>query len=196
VESKLRAGDLCNPASLEKQKMNRVLFSIVVGFALGGSVRPAQSGCNHLYYRAHHVQAVVVQPQVFYSVGDSLLIEAAVEKAFQRQALKQAAAQPAQAQPGTLSQTASVLSAKCARCHSGNEPAGGVDFRFKIDDFAFRRTVEMLGEGINVPEKMAGVIKSLTPEERGAITSEMMRLPSRRPDPVQVPPPPAPGELR
>ena len=161
--------------------MNRTLFAIVVIFALGGSIRPANAGCGHLFQKQHVVQQVIAQPIVLYSVGEAVQIDAAVERALQKRA----------AQPGTLQQTApsSILTAKCVRCHGGTEPAGGIDFRFKIDDFAFRRTVEMLGESINVPEKMAGVIKSLTPEEKGSITSEMMRLPARKPDQV-------PGELR
>lgn len=176
--------------------MNRALFSIVVGFALGGSVRPVDAGCGHLFQH-HAVVAPVVQPIVLYGVGSDLAIEAAVERAFQRRELK-AQLQQSQPQPGVLQQAASVISAKCIRCHSGNEPAGGIDFRWKIDDFAFRRTVEMLGEGINVPDKMVGIIKGLTNEEKGAITSEMMRLPARRPEPVQVPATPAevPGVLR
>lgn len=169
--------------------MNRTLFAIIIGFALGGSIRPATAGCGHLFVKHHAVVAPVVQPIVLYGVGSDLAIEAAVERAFQRRELNVGKSHINQ--PGTLSQTASVIQAKCVRCHSGNEPAGGIDFRFKIDDFAFRRTVEILGESINVPEKMQGVVKGLTAEEKGSITSEMMRLPARKPEQAE-----APGVLR
>lgn len=163
--------------------MNARLFAAIVVIAFGELfvANQLQAGCNHLFHHKAVVQQVVAQPIVLYSVGDAVLLDAAVERALQKRA--------AQPQPGTLSQTASVLASKCVRCHSGNEPAADIDFRWKVSDFAFRRTVEILGESIDVPDKMQGIVKGLTADEKGSITSELMRLPARKPEPVA-------GELR
>lgn len=165
--------------------MNNILFSFIIGMTLGAVFPlPSQGGCHHLYQRHHAI--AVVQPVILHSVGNDLLIEAAVEKVLAKRAAQQ---------PGTLQQQSSVIGSKCLRCHQGEEAAGGIDFRWKVDDYAFRRTIEMLGEGIDIPEKMAGVIKSLTAEDKGNITSELMRLPAKREEQAQ-PPEPEPGVLR
>lgn len=165
--------------------MNRILFSFIIGITFG-VIFPLdlQAGCGNIYHRHH---AVIAQPVLLlHSVGDELRIEAAVEKALAKRAQ----------QPGTLQQRVnSAIGAKCLRCHQGTEAAGGIDFRWKVDDYAFRRTVEMLGESIDVPEKMAGVIKSLSAEDKGNITSELMKLPAKREEQAQ-PPEPEPGVLR
>lgn len=144
-----------------------------------GALIPSLCSAGHCH-QLYHVRAVpVIQQQILYSVGDSLRIEAAVEKALAKRA-------------GTLEQkapVASVLAAKCVRCHGEGKQAGGVDFRYSLSDYHFRRTVEMLGEGIDVPEAMKGVIAGLTPAEKGGITSEAIRLPAKREEPAVAPSP-------
>lgn len=123
--------------------------------------------CRHVFHRqaivAHHAY---VQPVVLYSVGDALRIEAAVEKAL------------AKREAGTLQQKApqSVISAKCSRCHTGAEAKGSVDFSTAIDASTFRRSMELLGTGKDAPPAMAGVLQSLTPEDKGKLMEELLRL--------------------
>lgn len=128
----------------------------------------AHAGCHQLF--RHHAVQAVVQPIVLYSVGDQLRIEAAVEKALQKRA----------AEDGTLQQTApvSVLSQKCARCHTGEAAKGGFDLSQGVTDAEFRRIVEMIGANRNVPDVMKGVIGALTPEQKGAITDELLNKPA------------------
>lgn len=155
---------------------------------------PAFAGnCGHFFA---HKQAVVVQqvvaaPIVYYSVGESLLIEAAVEKAFQRRELRQqqSAQHAPPSQPGTLAATGSVLSAKCARCHVGETAKGGIDFTRTIDAVTFRRSVELMGTGRDAPSAMKAVLAGLTPAEKGALMEELLTLSAKQEPPVAPPDP-------
>lgn len=131
----------------------------------------AHAGCHHLF-KAHHVQQVVAAPAVFYFAGQATQDEAIVRKVVREELQR--------AQPGTLQQTApvSVLSQKCARCHTGEAAKGGFDLSQGVTDAEFRRIVEMIGANRNVPDAMKGVIGSLTPEQKGAITDELLNKPA------------------
>ena len=148
--------------------MNRFLLvaALLALLTTNGNEQQTLAGCHHLYRPAHHV--AVVQPvTVLYSVGDSLVVEAAVEKALQRREALEAQKQTA---------PASVLSAKCARCHSGDSAKGGFDLSQGVNDSQFRRIVEMIGAGRNVPAEMKPVVSSLSPEQKGALTDELLNL--------------------
>lgn len=168
--------------------MNHKLFcAIVIVFVELYAAAQLQAGCGHFFHKqavVHH--AAVVQPIVLYGVGSDLAIEAAVERAFQRRELKA----PAQ---GTLQQTApatSILTQKCARCHTGESAKGGIRLDGEIDDWTFRRSMEILA-GTNVPEGMKGVVAGLQQSDFPAIMSEML---ARKPQPAKEPE--APGVLR
>lgn len=139
-----------------------LLAAVIVSTA---SARPAHCGCQHLYGHHHHQAVVAVQPIVVYAVGDNLRIEAAVEKALARREQLNS--------PKKLE--SSILQAKCSRCHVGDSAKGGFDLTQGVDDAHFRRIVGMLGESQDVPDAMKGVIESLTPAEKGSITSEMLK---------------------
>jgi hypothetical protein len=168
--------------------MKQLIPALMLAVALHST--NLHAGCGHLF-KPHHVQQVVAVPVVqnlFYSVGDGLLLEAAVEKAFQRRE----ALQQQQVAPATLS----VFASKCARCHTGSESQGG-DLTLTISDKAFRRGVAMLGEGANVPPEMKAVVAGLTADEKGELTSLMLRLPAKLEQPPPVPTPfDSPGVLR
>lgn len=148
--------------------------------------------CHHLYYRPHHVQYAVQQPVVLFSVGDSLLLESAVEKALQRREALQAQ-RPQQ-------QAASAFQTKCVRCHNGTRDDTDLDLRLPITAEVGWKVVGMLGEGIGVPDKMKSVVSALTPEDKGAITRELLTLSARpvavKPEPPVVVPEPEAGVLR
>lgn len=177
-----------------------VLFTFAVLTA------PAFAGnCGHFFA---HKQAVVVQqvvaaPIVYYSVGESLLIEAAVEKAFQRRE-QQSAQHAPPSQTGTLAATGSVLTAKCLRCHNGTRDDTDFDLRQPMTDFYSTRTTEILSD-INVPDKMKGVISGLQKGDHANLLQETLtRWRNERQQPAKQEPPVAPpdpfqgqsGELR
>jgi uncharacterized membrane protein len=179
--------------------MKRVLFAwVIVALVLIGI--PAFAECRHIFRQqvVHHahVQPIVHQ-NIFYSVGEGLVQQVKIEQEVQRQvklALQQQAPQQQTAVTGT------TLQAKCAKCHSGEGAKGGFDLSQGVTDAEFRRIVELIGEGIDVPAAMKGVIGSLSAQDKGNITSEMLKLrpqPAARIEPqVTIPPPEQSGVLR
>lgn len=180
--------------------MKRVIFAwVIVALVLIGI--PAFAECRHIFRQqvVHHahVQPIVHQ-NIFYSVGEGLVQQVKIEQEVQRQvklALQQQAPQQQTAVSGA------TLQAKCAKCHSGEGAKGGFDLSQGVNDGEFRRIVEMIGEGIDVPAAMKGVIGSLSAQDKGNITSEMLKLrptqPAARIEPqVTIPPPEESGILR
>lgn len=142
----------------------------------------ADAGCKQFFHHKAVVAPVVVQP-VYYSVGDNIRLEALAEK------VAAIVTQKLQAAPQSLPQTApqSILTARCAKCHSGPDAKGGhvIDGVSPIDCETFRRSMEMLsGEGAAPPAGMAAVIKQIQAEQKqGDIMQAMLRLPSVQPVP-------------
>lgn len=150
--------------------------SIVCALIVALTAAPLAASDCHALYRHRVVQQVVAVPYVapvYYAVGQQLQLEALVEKAVEKK-LKtlQSQAPQIQEKPATL------LAAKCARCHSGDAPKGGVtlDGKQPVDDATFRAVVKMLGTGEGVPKGMAKVIEDLKPAEKGQLTEELLGL--------------------
>lgn len=165
---------------------------------LAATSATCSADCHHLY-RPHHVHHAVVQQVVLYSTGEALVVEAKVAKEVERQlALRQE--RPAQQQTAVAT---SALNAKCLRCHNGTRDDTDFDLREPISDFHSTRTVEILS-GINVPDKMKGVVSGLKDGDHGSITKEVLtrwrteraRPSPAKPEPQAVPPEPEPGVLR
>lgn len=172
---------------MERGAVVRIVFTVILVALIA---TPAVAECRHLFrvhHQAHHVQAVVqpyvVHQNIFYSVGESLIQQSKIEREVERQV----AAKLQQIQSPTAQQqvTGATLNRKCLSCHNGTRDDTDFDLRNGIDNEHFRQIVGMLGEGIGVPEKMKGVIKSLTAEDKGAITSEMLRLPTKPAEPQE-----------
>jgi hypothetical protein len=170
--------------------MNKLLPLLVAAAFLTIFPHKGIAGCGQLYRQkiVHHAH---VQQQVLYFAGQAVQDEAIVRKAIRAElpAIVDAVRQELQA---PQQQTLGTLGQKCAKCHTGETAQGGFDLKAGIDDGQFRRIVEMLGAGRDVPEAMKAVVNSLTPEQKGAITDEMLSLPTVRP----VAPPVPDGELR
>lgn len=169
--------------------------SIIVAFlSIALVAAPLHAGNCGLLYRQQVVQQVYAAPviaaPVYYSVGQNIQEDALAERIAAKVALKFQALQaaPIQAQHAK----ATLLSAKCARCHSGDNAKGGVvlDGSVPVDDGTFRAVVRMLGTGKGVPKAMAGVVAGLSPAEKGGLTEELLGLEAV----TDVPP--EPGELK
>ena len=168
---------------------------------------PVNADCGHFFRQKVVVQQqvavpVVVQqfvPLIYYAAGQDLQLRVAIRRELediQQAPLKGAYQSPQQApiqapvkqQP--LQQVAVGTFAKCARCHTGDKPAGGLtlDGRTPTTCENYRRFGEIFALHENIPTKMQAVVSSLTPDEAGAINEAILRL-----IPVAVQPtPPAP----
>lgn len=160
---------------------------------------PAHGDCRHFFVKRQVVVQqvavpVFVQPPVYYAAGQDLQAEALAEKVArlveQKLSVRQQNhQQPPLVKPGTF--------AKCASCHAGANPAGGLvlDGETPIDCRAYFRWGQIAGQGKDVPERMQALIQSMTPDQKGAINDAMLNLVERG-QPADKPPPPVDGELR
>lgn len=159
---------------------------IVLSIALAAPLH-ATSPCQQLYRRqavVHYAAPVVAYAYaapVHYAVGQSIQDDAIAEKIASKVAEKLKAMQiapAAQGSAGTLGVKATLLTSKCAKCHSGDDPKGGLtlDGSKSVDDGTFRAVVRMLGTGKGVPKAMAGVVAGLSPAEKGGLTEELLGL--------------------
>jgi hypothetical protein len=125
-----------------------------------------------VYYKQAYVQPYYV-PAVQYRAGADIEAEALAEKISRRVAEKLTALNLQQQAPRTV-----VLSNKCAGCHNAADAKGGLvlDGSTSVDDYYFRRIVEIVGGGVDVPPPMQRVIASLQPAEKGAILDEIISL--------------------
>jgi len=182
-----------------------VAWGIILAVCLG-SLSWA-GNCHHFYQQHHAQQVAVVQP--LYFAGQATENEAVMRKAIREELAALLKGQP---QPGTSQQTApvaqagSVLAAKCGKCHSGDGARGGVRFDLaSVADDHFRRSMEIMGlakvwdgsQWVEMPTAMKPHVAGLTPQDKGAITEEMLYKPAK-PEPQVVPDPPAevPGVLK
>jgi len=126
-----------------------------------------------VYYKQAYVQPYYVAPVVQYRAGQDIEAEALAEKISRRVAEKLTALNLQQRQTQTV-----VLSNKCAGCHNAADAKGGLvlDGSASVDDYYFRRIVEIVGGGVDVPPPMQRVIASLQPAEKGAILDEIISL--------------------
>lgn len=70
----------------------------------------------------------------------------------------------------------SVLEAKCAKCHSGENPKGGVRLDLdSVSDATSLRIIDMLLNGNNVPGPMQALVSGLSDKDKGDITAELLR---------------------
>jgi len=154
-------------------------------------VAQCQAGCHQLFKQHHVVQQVVAVPAIYYFAGQATQDEALLRRAIRAElqlALQQQHAAPNQALVNPPIATASVLSAKCGRCHFG-EAAKGIRLDGFIDAATRWRITELLS-GHDVPKAMQGVIGGLQPGDHPAILQELMH--QRQPASPSPPAPPAP----
>lgn len=176
-------------------------IAVVLSLALFAA--PLHAGNCHLIYRQQVVAAPYVQQvvayaaPVHYAVGQSIQDDAIAEKIASKVAQKllaQGVVSGVRATSGAVvtNGQSPLLNSKCARCHSADEPKGGItlDGSKSVDDGTFRAVVRMLGTGKGVPKAMAGVIGGLSPAEKGGITEELLGLEA------VTDAPPEPGELK
>jgi len=203
----IQGGETYVPQLTLNSRFATLKAAVLLALGLLGFASITLAGdCNALYRQrvvyAAPVQAVVAQhyaapSYLQYAVGSDIQAEAVAEKIAQKLAPKlQAMLAAPRSDAGTLSVrspvAAPVLSAKCAKCHSGDSPKAGLtlDGSKPVDDASFRAIVRMLGKGEGVPKAMAGVVAGLAPTDKGAITEELLGMEA----PHEAPP--KPGELK
>lgn len=64
-----------------------------------------------------------------------------------------------------------LFSAKCARCHTGENPSSGISFENGMTDKSFRKFVLMF-QSNTFPKPMQFIV-NMTPQDKGAITEEI-----------------------
>ena len=118
---------------------------------------------------AQPVYAYPVQANVFYSVGEAARFEAILDKKLAALTQPQAAATP---QPAAEPEIGSVLKAKCAACHSGTTPKGGLllDGTAPIDCETTLKAMRAVRDGEMPPKKPLG------PDDAGVLFSELLDL--------------------
>lgn len=85
--------------------------------------------------------------------------------------------------------------ARCARCHTGPEPAAGLvlDGATPISLEAYARWGQIAGQGRNVPTKMQPVLSAMSAQQLGEVNSALLDLVQW---PATVVQPPPPGDLQ
>jgi len=169
--------------------MKTILLAIllVVGFA---SQAEACKRCGrsaaHCIHQTHIVQKVVAVPivqnqYISYFVGQPIRVESIIQKTIQsdpeyqafqqyKQFVRQQHAQPAPQQPDgnvpadpePINPAVSVLSTKCASCHSGDAPKGQI----LLDGTA------PLSDAIRVKASKAVIEGRMPPKERPQLTDQ------------------------
>lgn len=129
----------------------------------------------------HHAAAVVAVPQVSYFVGAPVRLEALVQQAlradpqyeeFQKWKLRAPQREAIKVEP-----TYPLLQAKCARCHSGDQPKGGVTLdgtRPVPAEFALT-SLRMLRDRKG-PDEMASVLAGLKDADLPALMQELLEV--------------------
>ena len=137
----------------------------------------------------HHAAAVVAVPQVSYFVGAPVRLEALVQQAlradpqyeeFRRWKLQgpQAQREPHPAREAIkVEPTYPQLQAKCARCHSGDQPKGGVtlDGTRPVPAEVALTSLRMLRDRKG-PEEMASVLAGLKDADLPALMQELLEV--------------------
>ena len=184
----------------------KYVLAIILALA-ATSVASAGNNCNAIYQPQAIVQQVVAayyNPYAEYRVGQSIIDEATriklAEDIADRVVAKLRAAgvakptTPEVPPEGTLSNTAPpFLTARCAKCHSGPSPKGGLtlDGSQAVDDATFRRSVEILS-GRNIPKAMVPHVAAMQPADKGGVTQELLDLAPKPAAKNELPPRPTP----
>lgn len=157
--------------------------------------------CRQLFIKQQHgyVAQQLVAPVVYYQAGRDIEADALAEKVAKLAASKLmqqlATMQPAQL-TGKQQQVASAGAfQKCAQCHSGANPKAGLtlDGSTPVPCQTLWRWLEISMHGKDVPRAMDGLVKQMTPEEKGALTDAMLKMGSLEAQnvrPESVPPDP------
>jgi uncharacterized membrane protein len=136
----------------------------------------AQADCRQFFVAKHHRQAVVVQqvvaqyyPPVYYAAGQDLEAEALAAKVAalveRKLALRQEQTAPAHSQ--------SILAQKCAKCHSGATPKGGITLDGSTELLCRQITASIRAVSTDHMPKGG---PALTPEQKGALLDELLSL--------------------
>lgn len=181
--------------------MNTKLFVLCTIFVVG-CPQQGYSDCGHFFVKKHHAVAVVQQvavvqpyyvpvPAAYYSAGADITAEALAVKvtALVEQRITQALSQRLTQQQTAPPRVAHGVFAKCTNCHSGPNAAAGLvlDGQTGVSCLTLYKFGRIVGQGRDVPPKMAAVVAGLTKEERGAMFDAMLDL--VQPTPAKVPPP-------
>lgn len=163
--------------------------------------RPAHGDCGPLAIRQrvvvqqHHAAAVVAVPQVSYFVGAPVRVESLIQQALQADPEYQAfrrwrlqGPQATQDQQAPQREAIKVeanpfplLHAKCARCHSGDSPRGGVtlDGSQPISPEVALKSLRFLRDRRG-PEQMAAVLSGLKDADLPQLMDELLEASKTR----------------
>lgn len=185
---------------------------IILLFLLASAIMANAHDCRSLFRQRvvvqHHVPYVApyVQ-QLYYQVGVPLEIEALVERKLEQRLaqLTQMNQVPSKPQLGLSQkspvqaplqapmplQTLTVMQTKCAKCHNSTKQSGDLilDGSEYVTDATYRKFHKMAGLGIGVPAPMKGLIESLSVEDKGKLTEEMLQLEAPEVQAPEVKPP-------
>ena len=145
----------------------------------------------HQFFAAPVVQQVVAVPQVYYSVGQDLQAEALAEKVAALVERKLALRASQRVQQEVAPPNKSALYANCAKCHSGDNPKGGLVFdgSSELACSSITKALRAIAAG-KMPK--GTVIDGQT---KGAIMEELLSLEAGQaaapPAPADIPPHPA-----
>lgn len=129
----------------------------------------------------HHAAAVVAVPQVSYFVGAPVRLEALVQQALradpQYEEFRQWKLRAPQREAIKVEPTYPMLAAKCARCHSGDQPKGGVtlDGTRPVPAEVALTSLRMLRDRKG-PEEMASVLAGLKDADLPALMQELLEV--------------------
>lgn len=121
---------------------------------------------------AQPVYAYPVQANVFYSVGEAARFEAILDKKLAALMQQQAQAPAVNHSEVPNSSPASMLTAKCAKCHSGTTPKGGLllDGSAPLDCETALQAMRAVRDGSMPPKS------PLNADDAGVLFSELLDL--------------------
>jgi cytochrome c553 len=154
--------------------MNKITLILAAVTALLPSALNAGNCGKFFQGHAYRHQVVHhVQQQVFYFAGQATQDEAITRKAIRAELPAIVDAVRQQLQSPVQQQATGIIAAKCASCHSGESPKGGVDLTGEIGDDIFRRSMEILS-GKDVPGAMKPVLAGLKEGDAAALMEAML----------------------
>ncbi len=135
----------------------------------------AQADCRQFFVAKHHRVAVVQQivapyyPPVYYSAGQDVQAEALAAKVAALVEKKLALRQEQNTPPAPQS----ILAQKCAKCHSGATPKGGITLDGSTELLCRQITASIRAVSTDHMPKGG---PALTPEQKGAVLEELLSL--------------------
>lgn len=162
---------------------------IIVVIVFAANQARASSPCGHFFKQPIvYAAPVAAVPYIYHNASPDLVAESRLRKAIREELQAHGALQ--QRQSVRQQQTAPSAFAKCISCHSGNNARGGLalDGATAITCHTYWRWGEMAGIGKDVPPAMKKLLDSMTPEEKGAVNTEMLnRGEADKPPPLPAP---------